>query len=344
MINQAIYKNKPIPQVQFGGPDDFGELLRASYIQHCGFWEAVIHNQEDVVLGQGQNAHDFRDFLMQYAADDELKHPILVKYGTNDRNGTPLRFSFKYLLISFDDGEAGSSIPMMINQPGTQPMSGFGMHPQAMSGLVTQDQLQGIIDKNVSDVQRSLRAEFDEQNARNNADSYKQKIEYEIRLLEFQLEMKRDELDKKEAEIEKKLIDYEDKQRDTLGSVRDYTKAIAGGLMELGKGYLGIKNSGLSGVDDKPENPTKQVIEDDKGDFAAKEEAPETPESEEESDYTNLSDLADSFSDEEAAELLAELQKRKATEPEPDPVQESPPEPPEEPTSSGDNEPPEHEE
>ena len=72
MINQVIYNRKAVPQVNFGGSDDFSELMRASYIQHCGFWEVVIYNQEDVKLAEGSKIEEFRKCL---TTDQCMAHP-----------------------------------------------------------------------------------------------------------------------------------------------------------------------------------------------------------------------------------------------------------------------------
>jgi hypothetical protein len=143
-------------------------------------------------------------------------------------------------------------------------------------GNFTLQDLQGIIDRNVADSSRSLRAEYDEKDAKREIESLKRIAELEMKMELNKLELRENELREKQRKLEEKeqrlsaeLSELETKREEGLGSVKDYSKAIAGGVLELGKAYLGLdkeeppKKKGLGDVDQAKKRPSSLMDDDD---------------------------------------------------------------------------------
>jgi hypothetical protein len=90
----------------------------------------------------------------------------------------------------------------------------------------------------------------------------------------YKLELRARELERKEQELNGLIEELEQKQLEGMGTVKDYTKTIAGGLMELGKTAFGLddrhssdslktKPSDSSSKNTKPSNSLGNTITDD---------------------------------------------------------------------------------
>ena len=59
----------------------------------------------------------------------------------------------------------------------------------------------------------------------------------------YKLELKAKEIKDKERKLMEDLEEFEEKKAEGLGTVKEYTKTIAGGLLELGKSALGLSEA-----------------------------------------------------------------------------------------------------
>ncbi len=113
-------------------------------------------------------------------------------------------------------------------------------------------EIHGIIDRNVADATRSIKAEYQEQAALREAESIKRMAELETRMEMYKLDMRAKDVENKELDLRRELDEFERKKTEGLGTVKDYTKTIAGGIFEFGKSAFGL--------DDKEIEPsTKEV-------------------------------------------------------------------------------------
>jgi hypothetical protein len=159
----------------------------------------------------------------------------------------------KYFKIQFDKYKGNDlGQPLLFGVQQNNPTGneqflpfGYGINPQMNKGIhgfggMSMNEIQGVIDRNVSDATRSIRAEYEEMVAKREADSIRRITELEMRMEIYKLELRAKELENKEKKIREELLDFEIKKAEGLGNVREYTKTIAGGLFELGKSAFGL--------------------------------------------------------------------------------------------------------
>ena len=139
--------------------------------------------------------------------------------------------------------------------------NGMGMNnkPNPLQGFSLGD-IHGIIDRNVADATRSIKAEYQEQAALREADSIKKMAELETRMEMYKLDMRAKEVESKEEELRKELDELDRKKLEGLGTVKDYTKTIAGGLFELGKTAFGLDGHSSDSIKEKEEPMRNEKI------------------------------------------------------------------------------------
>jgi len=235
--------------------------------------------------GTSEEIEKFREFITVHSNKD-YPHPLAIVVGNKqkDTSSKMLASSTKYYKLKFDKfkgNDLGEPLPPMNGQKqnNMMPLPLNGFHQQYRSGGmqgVSLNEIQGIIDRNVSDVSRSLRAEYDEINAKREAEAIKRIAELETRMEFYKLEMRAKEIEDKERKLREAIDGFEEEQLERMGNVKDYTKTIAGGLMELGKTAFGMedkeeekkpkkekKKEDLKGTDTSEDTGFEEKTEDD---------------------------------------------------------------------------------
>jgi hypothetical protein len=147
------------------------------------------------------------------------------------------------------------------------------MMNNGMQGFTLGD-IQGIIDRNVTDTARSIKAEYEELSAKREVESIKRLADLETKMELYKLELREKEVAAKEQQLHDEINAFEERRVEGLGTVKDYTKTIASGLLELGKTAFGLDNLDLKKKDkveksEKTENlkggPVKSTYFNDEG-------------------------------------------------------------------------------
>jgi hypothetical protein len=128
-----------------------------------------------------------------------------------------------------------------------RPMMNNGMQGFSISDL------QGIIDRNVTDAARSIKAEYEELSAKREVESIKRLADLETKMELYKLELREKEVAAKEQQLHDEINAFEERRVEGLGTVKDYTKTIASGLLELGKTAFGLDN-----LDSKKKDKTEK--------------------------------------------------------------------------------------
>jgi len=233
---------------------------------------STLQNHKKLICsGTNQEIEQFRACL---EAHSQLEFPpeLVVTIG-NAEKGNPsqiLNNTKKYFKLRFDKNQSNdlgqpffpyasgrmpeSTNPFGMPYPGLKPMAGlggFGGFGGLGNGMSMQD-LQGVIEKNVSDATRSIKAEYDEMAARREAESIKRLAELEMKMELYKLELRSKEVEERERSLQEQLDEFEARKAEGLGTVKEYTKTIAGGLLELGKTAFG-----LGEIEDRIKKPEK---------------------------------------------------------------------------------------
>ncbi|PLX10626.1 MAG: hypothetical protein C0594_04715 [Marinilabiliales bacterium] len=210
---------------------------------------------KEICAGTSKDAEKFRNFLGDHASGEYP--PELVIVIGNAEKGNPnnmLNNTKKYFKLRFDKYKGndigqplfmGSANPYPTGQEQMMPLSfqGFGQSRQGgMSGMggFTYRDIQGIIDKNVTDAARSIKAEYQEVSAKREAEAIKRIAELEMKMELYKLDLRAKEIEDKEQKLREELEGLEERRAEGLGTVKEYTKTIAGGLFELGKSAFGL--------------------------------------------------------------------------------------------------------
>ena len=207
----------------------------------------------EIISGTSEEIDKFKNFIVDHAEKD-YPHPLTIIVGNaensnpnNMANRTKLYFKIKF--DKFKGNDIGNPLPYgYTNNPAMPvPFMGLGgghkiQEPIQQPGI-SYTEIQGIIDRNVSDATRSIRAEYEETAAKREAESIKRIAELEMKMEFYKLDIRAREIEEKERKLNEELDELEQRRAEGLGSVKDYTKTIAGGLLEVGKTAFGIEDS-----------------------------------------------------------------------------------------------------
>ncbi|HBS86172.1 MAG TPA: hypothetical protein DEA97_06435 [Bacteroidales bacterium] len=250
-----------------------------------------LQNEQKILeSGTSEEVDKFMNFITEHA-QKEYPHPIVIVVGNVEKNNPSkmLTSTMKYFKMKFDKfkgHEIGSPLPIGYapnnQQPNPMipiPFLGLGQKNPTAGGMqgITYNEIQGIIDRNVSDATRSIRAEYEENSAKREAESIKRIAELELKMEMYKLDLRAKEIDEKERRLQEELEGLEQKKEEGLGTVKDYTKTIAGGLLEFGKFALGFESVNddekkdnkkpakekTSSTSEKPELGSGSTIDDD---------------------------------------------------------------------------------
>ena len=250
------------------------------------------NDQKEIITGGSGDVDKFRNFIIDHSNQD-FPHPLVIVIGNAEKtnSGRMSNTSKKYFKLKFEKFKgndlgtpltlSGTPEPYPTNQ--TPPFAFNGVNPNPMNPLqgFSLGDIHGIIDRNVADATRSIKAEYEEQAARREAENIKRLAELETRMEMYKLEMRAKEVESREQELRRELEELERKKAEGLGTVKDYTKTIAGGLFELGKSAFGLDEHSSDSIKDK-EEPLKneKIVSNSLGDAIAddgfKEVSPKT--------------------------------------------------------------------
>jgi hypothetical protein len=243
------------------------------------------NDQKEIITGGSGDVDKFRNFIIDHSNQD-FPHPLVIVIGNAEKtnSGRMSNTSKKYFKLKFEKFKgndlgtpltlSGTPEPYPTNQ--SPPFAFNGVNPNPMNPLqgFSLGDIHGIIDRNVADATRSIKAEYEEQAARREAENIKRLAELETRMEMYKLEMRAKEVESREQELRRELEELERKKAEGLGTVKDYTKTIAGGLFELGKSAFGIDDiKDKTELDNnvKPENKsnlgTTSIVDDDNDGF-----------------------------------------------------------------------------
>jgi hypothetical protein len=263
--------------------ENFAERFCSHTIPIYDLWSVrPLQNQmKEMISGTAEEAEKFRNFLIDHSNKD-YPHELVIVIGNAEKNnpGNMLNSTKKYFKLKFDKFKGndlgqplfmGAPQPYPTGQEQLLPLSfhGYGQRQQnGMNGFggISYQDIQGIIDKNVGDATRSIRAEYEENAAKREADSIKRITELEMKMELYKLELRAREVEEKERKLQEELEELEERKAEGLGTVKEYTKTIAGGLLELGKSAFGLdeaedKIKKSSKKKDKPEQHKREDLQ-----------------------------------------------------------------------------------
>lgn len=235
--------------------EDFMTQFTKQVIPYYDLWSIMpLQNEtKELLRGTSEEVEKFKEFMYKHSSEE---YPVALKItianGEKANPGIMMNTTRKYYKVKFDKYK-GSSIeqPLVLNgfhpyvvQPEQFNPMGIGpRNPMGFGGFSLND-LQGIIDKNVSDATKSIRAEYAEEAAKREADSIKRIAELEMKMELYKLDLRAREVEAKEQRLYDELDELEARKAEGLGTVKEYTKTIAGGLLEFGKAALGLDGMG----------------------------------------------------------------------------------------------------
>lgn len=291
-----------------------------------------LQNEKKILdSGSSDEADKFIDFMNEHVEKDS-PIPLLIVVGLTEKNNPTkmLNSTLQYHKLKFDKFKGNDiGTPLQFgysqsNQNNNQmmplQMMGFGKKPpfnqSGMNGI-SYTEIQGIIDKNVSDATRSIRAEYEEVSAKREAESIKRLAELEMKMELYKLDLRAKEVEEKERKLQEELDNFEVEKAEGLGTVKDYTKTIASGLLELGKTAFGIedkddkkessKSKSSSDKSKKDNNNLKgtQTTSIDGDDFTEKtDQASTTEENNHKESFKDLKEILGDLSPEEKLEMI----------------------------------------
>lgn len=267
--------------------DNFLEQFTTQTIPIYDLWSIrpLQNDQKEIISGGSEDIEKFRNFILDHSSQ-EFPHPLVIVIGNSEKtnkermsNTSKRYFKLKFEKYKGNDlGEpltiSGASQPYPVNNQSIMefmgmPYSNINHNPnKTLQGFSLGD-IHGIIDRNVADATRTIKAEYEEQAARREAESIKRLAEIETRMEMYKLDMRAREVENREQELKKELEELEYKKVEGLGSVRDYTKTIAGGILEFGKAALGYDrdlsttNKKEAKATDKSNLGTTNLLDDD---------------------------------------------------------------------------------
>ncbi len=252
--------------------EHFLEQFTSHLIPIYDLWSIrpLQNEQKELISGSSEEVEKFRNFIIDHTNKD-YPHPLIIVIGNaekgNSRNmsNTTKRY-FKIKFEKFKGNDLGSPLALGYSQPytnGSEQMIPLGfmgnmqrpMMNNGMQGFSLGD-IQGIIDRNVNDAARSIKAEYEELSAKREVESIKRIAELETKMELHKLEIREKEIEAKEQQLQEDIEAFEEKRLEGLGTVKDYTKTIASGLMELGKTAFGLDNLDSKKKDKTDKNKT----------------------------------------------------------------------------------------
>jgi len=256
--------------------ESFLEQFTSQSIPIYSLWSIrpLQNDQNEIISGTSEEVEKFRDFINDHASK-EYPHPLVIVIG-NAEKSNPNNMShtsknyFKIKFDKFKGTDLGKPLPFGFEskyQTGNEQMvplgfAGLGQRNNqgGMPGISYTD-IQGIVDRNVSDASRSIKAQYEESSAKREADVIKKFAELEMKMELYKLDMREREISNKERKLQEDMDDLEERKAEGLGSIKEYTKTIAGGLLEVGKTAFGIEDKDIH----KPKETKKENGSDLKG-------------------------------------------------------------------------------
>ena len=254
--------------------ENFLEQFTTQTIPIYDLWSIrpLQNDQKEIISGKFDEVDKFRNFIIDHSNQD-YPHPLVIVIGNaeklnpNNISNTSKRY-FKLKFEKFKGNDLGTPLTIA-GAPQPYPMNnqvppvfmgvpqGNAANPASSLQGFSLGDIHSIIDRNVNDATRSIKAEYEEQAARREAEAIKRMAELETRMEMYKLEIRENEIAKKEAELRAELEELEQRKLEGLGTVKDYTKTIAGGLFELGKSAFGLDED----KDDEPKAKNKSKSE-----------------------------------------------------------------------------------
>lgn len=236
--------------------DNFLDQFASHTLPIYDLWSIrpLQNEQKEIISGTCDEIEKFKDFIISHSNKD-YPHPLVIVIGNSEKStpGNMLNSTRKYYKIKFEKYKGNDlGQPLLFGTQQNYPAGneqvlpfGYGVNPRMNNGIhgfggMSITDIQGVIDRNVSDSTRSIRAEYEEMLAKREADSIRRITELEMRMEIYKLELRAKQLEDKEKKVREELIDLEVKKAEGLGNVKEYTKTIAGGLLELGKSAFGL--------------------------------------------------------------------------------------------------------
>ncbi|MDD2636391.1 MAG: hypothetical protein PHW82_12945 [Bacteroidales bacterium] len=256
--------------------ESFLEQFTSQSIPIYSLWSIrpLQNEQREIVSGTSEEVDKFRNFINDHASK-EYPHPLVIVIG-NAEKSNPKNMSntskkyFKLKFEKFKGNDLGTPLPFGYEskyQTGNEQLlplgfAGLGQRNNqgGMQGVSYSD-IQGIVDRNVSDATRSIKAQYEESSAKREADVIKKFAELEMKMELYKLDMREREISNKERKLQEDMDDLEERKTEGLGSLKDYTRTIAGGLLEVGKSAFGIEDKDFH----KSKEPKKENGNDLKG-------------------------------------------------------------------------------
>lgn len=240
--------------------ESFLEQFTSQSIPIYGLWSIrpLQNEQRELIAGTSEEVEKFKNFINDHASK-EFPHPLVIVIGNaeksnpNNMSNTTKKY-FKLKFEKFKGNDLGSPLPF--NYPQNNPSENQQMTPVGFAGFgqrqnnggmqgVSYNDIQGIVDRNVSDATRSIKAEYEEVSAKREAEAIKKFAELEMKMEFYKLDMREREIAEKERRLQNDMDELEQKKAEGLGSIKDYTKTIAGGLLEVGKTAFGIEDKDI---------------------------------------------------------------------------------------------------
>ena len=234
--------------------EHFLEQFTANIIPVYDLWSIrpLQNEHRELTYGTFEDTDKFREFIAEHA-NKEYPHPLLIVIGNAEKASSKLisNRTKNYYKIKFDKYKGNDiGTPLQFgnysNSPEQMqniPFAGFPQRPQ-FGGMpaISMNEIQGIVDRNVTDATRSIRAEYEEISAKREVDSIKKLAEFETKFELFKLDNRAKEVEEKEQKLNEQIEAFEQQKLEGFGTVKEYTKTIASGLMEIGKVALGLED------------------------------------------------------------------------------------------------------
>ena len=249
--------------------EHFLEQFTSCMIPIYDLWSIrpLQNEMKELISGTSTEIEKFRSFIIDHT-NKEYPHPLIIVIGNAERanpknmTNTSKKY-FKLKFEKFKGNDLGAPLGMGFPQPypsGNEQMIPLGfmgnmqrpMMNNGMQGFSISD-LQGIIDRNVTDAARSIKAEYEELSAKREVESIKRLADLETKMELYKLELREKEVAAKEQQLHDEINAFEERRVEGLGTVKDYTKTIASGLLELGKTAFGLDN-----LDSKKKDKTEK--------------------------------------------------------------------------------------
>lgn len=217
---------------------------------------SLRNDQKTLIDGSTQDIKKISDFLQ---SESEKKYPmdLLIILGTAENSNPKIMLSRKrvYFKIKFNqnhESEIGTPGYLDSNQPYNY-NDQLRMFRAGISGVGNQfgnnqiGSMKGIIDMQVGEAVRAVRNEYDEIVLKKESEALRRHVELEKKFEEYKLAVQEEairkreqDMDERERAMQEQYAEMEARRLEGLGTVKEYTKVIAGGLLEFGKAWFGF--------------------------------------------------------------------------------------------------------